>query len=135
MLSKTFLLLLVITIGSSYESHSQTGSNDTLCFPLAVVRQRLTEARLYRYTDSLLKITEAQVAELEGRIKLLNDKDIELKAMYDGQLEALHKEEDIYKQQIKGYETLLKKERRKRRWAIIGGAVATGGALYLYITK
>ena len=132
---KTFLLLLIITIGSSYESHSQTGSNDTLCFPLSVVRQRLTEARLYRYTDSLLKITESQVAELQGRIKLLNDKDVELKAMYDGQLDNLHKQIDVYKEQIKGYEKLLRKERFRRRLITGAGIVTTGAALYLYFSK
>jgi CO dehydrogenase/acetyl-CoA synthase alpha subunit len=88
-----------------------------------------------KITDSLLSICERQVTQLENTIKLLDEKDIEQKAMYEGQLENLRQQIALYKDQITGYEKLIRIERRKKRLAIVGGIVTTGAALYLYLTK
>ena len=128
------LLLLTILIGSNFAGQSQD-SKDTLCFPVPVIRKVLIAASQKKVADSLLLIAEAQVSQLQNTIKLLEDKDIELKTMYDGQLDNLHKQIALYKDQIEGYEKLLRKEKRKRRLITGVGILTTGAMAYLYLTK
>lgn len=119
--------------GSSFAGLCQ--NTDTLCFPVPVIRKVLIAASQKKIADSLLSIAEKQVTELNGQIKLLNEKDSELKTMYDNQLDILRQEITLYKDQIIGYERLVKKERRKRRLATFGGILTTGVMAYLFIIK
>lgn len=131
---KRYLLLFLIMIGSNFAGVCQI-SNDTLCFDVPVVRKLLIAASQKKVADSLLSICEKQVAELNGQIKLLGEKDGEFKAMYDGQLENLHQQIVLYKDQIAGYEKLLRKERRKRRAITAAGIATTGIMAYFFLTK
>lgn len=131
---KKYLLLLIIWIGSNLEGRCQT-SNDTLCFPVPVIKKVLIAASQKKVADSLLIIAEKQVKELQITIDILGDKSTEQKAMCDNQLEILHKEIDLYKDQINGYEKLLKRERRKRFFTAVGGVLTTSAALFLFISK
>lgn len=119
--------------GSSFVTLSQT--TDTLCFPVPVVRKVLIAASQKKVADSLLKISEQQIIQLQATIKLLGEKDVELKTMYDGQLENLHQQVSVYKEQITGYEKLLRRERFKRRLITAAGIMATGAMFILYIIK
>ncbi len=137
--------------GSNLAASSQTVSNslgtiildrngrevkeDTLCFPISIVRERLTQARLYKYTDSLLKISEGQVAELKIQRDLCTDEQTELKNNYDRQIGNLNQQISIYIAQVKGFETLLKKERRRRRLTAAGGILTTAAAITLMVLK
>lgn len=131
---RKYLLLLIIWIGSSLELRSQT-SSDTLCFPVPTIRKVLIAASQKRVADSLLLIAEKQIAQLQNTISLLGEKDAEQKAMFDNQLDLLRQEITLYKDQIAGYERLVRKERRKRRLATAGGILTTGLMAYLFITK
>lgn len=113
---------------------SQT-SSDTLCFPVPTIRKVLIAASQKRVADSLLLIAEKQIAQLQNTISLLGEKDAEQKAMFDNQLDLLRQEITLYKDQIAGYERLVRKERRKRRLATAGGILTTGLMAYLFITK
>lgn len=139
MLLKTLRLLFLIILSSNLQTKAQpitsSTATDTICRPVPEYKVVYRDAKLYRYTDSLLKLVEQQVKELEGQIKLLNEKDGELKAMYDNQLDILRQEITLYKDQINGYEKLVKRERRKRRLATAGGILTTGLMAYLFITK
>lgn len=108
---------------------------DTLCFQIPVIKERLTQARLYLYTDSLLKLTEQQVLVLQGQLKLVGEKEIDLRAMYESQIANLNKQIELYKDQITGYEKLVKLERRKRRLITFGGVLTTGTAIFLSLKK
>jgi len=119
--------------GSSFAGVCQI--SDTLCFPVPVIRKVLIAAEQKKVADSMLKIAEFQIVQHENTIKLLGEKDIELKAMYEGQITNLNQQIELYKDQIAGYEKLLKRERRKRRLITAAGIVTTGAALYLYLTK
>lgn len=128
---------MIILISWSYQGQSQNTINpgDTICKPIPELRLIYKDARLYRYTDSLLKISELQVTQLQNSIKLLNERGVELKVMYDGQLSNLNQQISLYKDQINGYEKLLKRERFRRRLITAGGIAATGAIFYLYLTK
>lgn len=125
--------MLIILIRSSFEGQSQT--SDTICPTVAQLKAVYTAAQLYRYTDSLRKIAEAQIVELQIKIDLLQQKDTATVNGYDKQLKDLLDEKAEYVYQKKEYERLLKWERFRRRfWTGVGiGVVGIMG--YLYITK
>lgn len=121
--------------GSGFVGSSQTDTKDTLCFPVQVVKERLTQARLYLLTDSLLHISETQLAELKYNIKLSGEKDSATKASYEVQLVNLNQQILLYKDQISGYERLLKRQRRKTFLTGAAGFITTGIAVYLFSQK
>lgn len=133
MLSKKFLLLLIILIRSSFAGQSQVG--DTICIPVAQMKAVYTSAQLYRYTDSLLKISESQARELQNKIDLYKQKDASTVNGYNRQLQELKEEIAQYKLEKKEYERLLKWERFKRRFWTGVGAATIGVVGFLYITK
>ena len=141
MRSLRYVILLIILIRSSSEGQAQsiltlTGTSiDTICKPLNEYRLIYKDAKLYRYTDSLLKISEAQLSELKGKVSLLEEKDSETKAGYQQQIDYLQREINIFKDQIRGYEKLIRKERRKRRFITGVGILTTAVTTYLFISK
>ena len=88
-----------------------------------------------KVADSLLIIAEKQVKELQNTIDILGDKSVEQKAMCDSQMDLLRQEITLSKDQINGYERLLKRERRKRIFTAVGGVLTTSAALFLLISK
>lgn len=110
-------------------------NTDTICIEVPKFKKIYSAALQKKVADSLLIIAEKQVKELQITIDILGDKSTEQKAMCDNQLEILHKEIDLYKDQINGYEKLLKRERRKRFFTAVGGVLTTSAALFLFISK
>jgi len=123
----------MILTGSNFAGQSQT--TDTLCFPVPVIRKVLIAASQKKVCDSLLIISERQVSQLNNTIDLLTEKDTTLRSMYQGQIDNLNNQIALYKDQIKGYERLVKRERFRRRLATVGGILTTSTMIYLYITK
>lgn len=117
------------------KSNYGTAQSDTICLPVETVKKIYSAALQKKYTDSLLVITEKQVAELKAAVDLLEEKDGELKRMYEGQILNLNNQAALYKDQVRGYELLVKKERRRRRLATAGGLVTTGAAIFLLLKK
>lgn len=123
----------MIILKSSSEIRSQ--SIDTLCAPTAKLKKIYADAKLYRLTDSLLKISERQVAELKTNISLLEEKDVDTRNNYERQLDNLNQQVVLYKDQIAGYEKLIKREKRKRFLTGLAGAAGTAAAIYIAVTK
>lgn len=135
---KTLLLLLTIWISSNSQTQAQSTTKsiiDTICRPVPEYKLIFKDAQLYRFTDSLLKISEAQLAQLKSDNEILKDRSIEEKAECRRQMDFLESQIVTFKDQIKGYETLLKKERRRRRLTTAAGVLTTAGAIYLFIQK
>lgn len=108
---------------------------DTICRPIQEYKLILRDAKLYRYTDSLLKISEAQLAELKYNISLLTEKDAETKANYERQISNLEEQITLFKDQMQGYERLLKREKRKRFFTGVAGTLTTATAIFLLVTQ
>lgn len=123
----------MILTGSSLEGLSQ--NIDTICAPVAQMKKVYAAAAQKKVADSLLSIAERQVSQLQNTIKLLNEKDLELKLMYEGQIANLNQQIAIYKDQITGYEKLLRREKRKRFFTSAAGVLTTGIMAYIYLTK
>ena len=100
-----------------------------------MIRKVLIAAAQKKVADSLLSISENQVSQLENTIRLLGLKDSTQKLFYESQLTEFRNQVVLYKDQINGYEKLLKRERRKRFFTAAGGVVATGLTLFLYLQK
>lgn len=123
----------MVLISNNFVGQSQI--SDTICVPVAKMKSIYTAAQLYRYTDSLLKISDQQVNELIGKIDLLEQKDTATVNGYNRQLKDLKDIIAEYKLEKKEYERLLKWEKFKRKfWSGVGG-VTVGVMGYLLITK
>lgn len=68
------------------------------------------------------------IAEMDSKYALMED-------FYKKQMANQQQQLNLYADQIKGYEALVKKERRLRRAATFAGIATTAGAIYLFITK
>lgn len=94
-----------------------------------------TNAELYKSTKELLTLTEAQAAELTYQVQSLNEKDDATRSNYESQLANLNSQITLYKDQIAGYERLLKRQRRKTFFTGAAGFITTGIAVYLFSQK
>lgn len=126
---KKFLLLLAILIGSNYAGVSQT--TDTICLPVQSAKKVLADAYKYRYTDSLLKITEAQLAEKKQQLELMEDKESEVANNNRKEIANLEAQIAVTKDQVNGFEKMYKRERRKRRLSQGVGVVAIIATIFL----
>ena len=123
------LLLSVIWIGSNLELRSQV--IDTICIPVASAKKVYGDALKYRYTDSLLKINEAQLAEKKLQLQLMEDKESEVANNHRREIANLEGQIGTLKEQVKGFERMWRRERRNRRLSQAGGILATAAAIYL----
>jgi hypothetical protein len=123
----------MILAGSSLEGQSQT--SDTICAPVAQMKKVYAAALQKRVCDSMNVILEARINSLNNSIALLNQKDSVTVAGYEGQLKVFREEKALYQDQMKGFEKLVRREKRKRFFATAGGILTTGIVTYLAIKK
>lgn len=127
---------MVILTKSSSESVCQvTQPTDTICLPFQQAKRVYADALKYKLTDSLLKITEAQAYQLKAKIDLLEEQEVDLRNNYQRELANLENTIALLKDQVKGFEKMVRIERRKRRWATFGGIVTTAAAIYFSTLK
>ena len=124
-----YLLLSVIWIGSNLELHSQT--IDTICLQVVQAKKVYGDALKFRYTDSLLKLTESQLAEKRLQLQLMEDKEGEVANNHRREIVNLENQVGVLKEQVKGFEKMWQRERRKRKWSQAGGIVAVVAAIFL----
>ncbi len=124
-----YLLLSVIWIGSNLELRSQV--IDTICIPIVQAKKVYGDALKFRYTDSLLKLTEAQLAEKRVQLQLMEDKEGEVANNHRREIVNLENQVGVLKEQVKGFETMWQREKRKRKWSQAGGIVAVVAAIFL----
>lgn len=77
------------------------------------------------------KLLEERITVLQRTIITMEEKDGEKTALYDNQLKNLLEQKEIYDDQLRTYEKLLRKERRKRFWTGAIGMVTTAVAFYI----
>ena len=124
-----YLLLSVIWIGSNLELRSQV--IDTICIPTVQAKKIYGDALKFRYTDSLLKLTESQLAEKRVQLQLMEDKEGEVANNHRREIVNLENQVGVLKEQVKGFEKMWQRERRKRKWSQAGGIVAVVAAIFL----
>jgi hypothetical protein len=134
---------------------------DTLILPYrnVIVRNDARGASGYLIKDTLIPTPDStlrkllvagyernnlkkQVINLEEQINLLNDvikehteKDELQQEYFNNQMKNLQDQLAIAREQVKAFETIVRKERRKRRLVTVGGVLTTGAALFLSLKK
>ena len=103
-----YLLLSVIWIGSNLELHSQV--IDTICIPTVQAKKIYGDALKFRYTDSLLKLTESQLAEKRVQLQLMEDKEGEVANNHRREIVNLENQVGVLKEQVQGFEKLWKRQ-------------------------
>lgn len=128
---------------ASFAGNSQT--TDTICLPIAQAKKVLADAKQKPVLQENIALLQADIKTLTDRISV---KEAEIRNL-DGQLVAdqeiinqLKAEKQLYEEQrsimldqAKGFEKLIKKEKRKRRWTAFWGLAGTGIMTYLFISK
>lgn len=98
---------------------------------MPTAKKVLSDAYKYRYTDSLLKISEAQLSEKKLQLDLMAEKEGEVAGNHRREIVNLEGQIATLKTQVDGFERMYKRERRKRRLSQVGGILAAGVAIYL----
>ena len=78
-----------------------------------------------------VKILNERVTLLQSMVFNLEQKDSANTSQSVNQVALFKQEIDLYKDQIKTFEKLLRREKRKRFWASAGGVITSGIILYL----
>ena len=108
---------------------------DTLCFPISVIRKVLIAAEQKKLLEQQVTILNDRIANYQIIISNLNEKDSITVAAYEKEIALFKDEKAIYQDQIKSYDKLLKRQKRKTFFTAAGGILATGLSLYLYLQK
>ena len=128
-----YLLLCLVLISLNFAGQSQT--TDTICFPVEVAKKVLIAAEQKKELDKQVSLLNERISNLQQLITTLEDKNSLIAQGYQLQIKTLLEEKATYEDQIKTYEKLLRKERRKRK-AVAGAGITVAGILtYLLISK
>jgi hypothetical protein len=130
---KKFLLPLAIFLTMSCAGQSIT--TDTLCFPVSVIKKVLIAAEQKKVLDSQVIILNERIANFQLVIATLNAKDSATVAKYEAEIKVMKDQRVVFEEQIKNYDKLLKREKRKRILTTVGGVLSTCLGLFLYLSK
>lgn len=104
---------------------------DTICIPTIQAKKIYGDALKFRYTDSLLKLTESQLAEKRLQLQLMEDKEGEVANNHRREIVNLENQIGVLKDQVNGFEKLWKREKRRRKLSQAGGILAVAAAIFL----
>jgi hypothetical protein len=102
---------------------------------VAVIKKVLAAAEQKKVLEAQLSILEGRITNFQEMIQTFAVKDSLTVATYDTQLKAYKEEKAIYQDQLKGYERLLRRQKRKTFLTGAAGLLTTGAALYLFMQK
>ncbi len=125
--------MLIILIGSNYIQAQKV--TDTICISTPQFRKIYAAALQKRAVDSLLKISDGQISELQFQINILQQKDTATVSGYNKQIKDLQGQVSNYVLEKQEYERVIKWDKFKRTFWGGVSAVIIGFLGYLYITK
>ncbi len=123
---KLFLLLLITTVNSYGQQQK-----DTLCLPTENVRALVIAAEQGKVLKQQVVVLGERITLLQSMVANLEAKDSATVAAYEAQIKNMTDTRAIFEDQIKTYEKLLRREKRKRFFATAGGIITSGIILYL----
>lgn len=127
---KRYLFILILSIGTAYGQQS-----DTLCFPTETVRSLLINAEQGKLLKKHVLVLNDRISILQSMVTNLEQRDTATVNSYERELSVMREQRALFEDQIKTYETLLRRERRKRRLITATGVLTTGAALFLTLKK
>lgn len=120
------LLFVTVCVGQS---------KDTLCFPTETIRKVLIDAEKGKVYKEQVGLLNQRVSLLQSQIKELQEKDSANTVTSREQISALLQEQTLCQDQVKTMETILRREKRKRKLITAAGILTTGAAIYLSTLK
>lgn len=108
---------------------------DVLCMGTDTVRGLIIAAKEGKEYKKQVLLLNERLSLKDQVIFQMNSRDSLVRTGYENQMSLLRQELDLRKDQVNGYERLLRKERRKRFWTGVLGMATTGAMAYLLITK
>lgn len=113
----------------------QSQSIDTICFPVATIKKVLIAAEQKKVLDGQVIVLNDRISILQNIIDKQIDKDSATVGSYERQLSVMREEKAIYIDQIKTFEKLLRKEKRKRIFTGLAGVATTSAMIFLSLKK
>jgi len=98
---------------------------------MAELKLVYSDALRYRFTDSLLKISELQLAEKKGQVRILEEQGAEVSSNHRKEITNLENQIGVLKDQVNGFELMWKREKRRRKLSQAGGILAVAAAIFL----
>ena len=112
-----------IWIGSSCAAYTQ--AIDTICLPVVQAKKVYGDALKYRYTDSLLKLSELQLAEKKEQVRLLEEQGAEVSSNHRKEITNLENQVGVLKDQVNGFERMWKRQKKRSKIYAASGVVVT----------
>ena len=134
-MKKKYLFVFAIFLTKICAGQLTISKTDTICFPVDTVKKILVAAERSKVLDRQIVILNLRITSKDNTIRLLQKKDSTSVAKYNQQLKLNEDEKKIYKDQLNGYEKLLKRQKRKTFLATAGGILTTGIMTFLFIRK
>lgn len=128
---KRYLFILILLTGIPCAAQSK----DTLCFPTETVRSLLINAEQGKLLKKHVLVLNDRITILQDMVKNLEQRDTATVGSYEREISVMREQRALFEDQIKTYETLLRRERRKRRLITATGILTTGAALFLSLKK
>lgn len=118
---------------TSFAGNSQASKDS--CFTTEEMRGIATKLLQKKVLEERVVILSARVDTLQAIIRQLETKDAATVEGYESELKTVQEELKIYMDQVETFEKIVRREKRRRFFTAVGGTLATGAAMYLYITK
>jgi hypothetical protein len=116
-------------------SLSQPKSLDSVKISKPALQRILTAAKQKAVLEEQVIILNQRIAGLELTINDLIEKDTATVGSYERQIALMKDQRILFEAQIKTFERMIIKARRKQWWTSVLGGVTTGVGIYLYLTK
>lgn len=135
-----FLLVSVILLTANLKGNTQT-----IEIPVEQAKKVMADAKQKPVLLEKIALLQTDILLLNQRIAqkdsiisayqvMEGNYDAILLAMEDNKAIMLQQRQ-LYEEQLRSFEKLLRKEKRKRFWTAASGVLTTTAAAYLYITK
>lgn len=126
---KRFLFVLAIT--AMMNCAAQPKVSDSVTISTVALKRILTAAEQKKVLDGQVVILNDRINLLQAIIDKQGEKDSVTVESYEQQLKVMREERTIFQDQIKTFEKLLRREKRKRMLTGAAGLISTGIVIYL----
>jgi hypothetical protein len=112
-----------------FAGHSQI--TDTVCMPMADAKRVLTRLERLKVDSSELQVRRADIVDLQ---EIMRSQSVTINNLHV-QIGTFQQKEQNYLAQILVLHKEVRRQKRGKVFAIIGGLLTSGGLTYLFITK
>ena len=113
----------------------QLRTSDSTTVSTPALKRILVAAEQKKVLEQQVVILNQRISGLELTINDLAEKDTATVGSYERQIALMKDQRILFENQIKTFEKMVIKERRKRFWTSVAGTLTTGIGVYLYLTK